>query len=220
MEEELVIIKNVKKETELVAHDIDPQKAREDVVRAANDFKNSWRTLASALTIVWAGKMYINWGYENFDTYVEKEVRVRKNTAMKLIRSFQFLKQEEPELASYNEQEDEDNRCKMPTLEAVETLARAKKGLSEKEYEKVKNDIVAQQKDVSEVKKDLVSMMSRQREETGEVDRIKRNQMHVRQILATLRSLKRDIDVNKVLPGFIADDLDGIIGNIEKHFPK
>ena len=67
-------------EPEVVVH-LDAEKIRNQVLTVARDFKNSWRNLAKNLSIVWANKLYKQWGYENFDSYTAKEIKIRKHTA-------------------------------------------------------------------------------------------------------------------------------------------
>lgn len=217
MEKDLVMVKKAHSEEPSVVTggvgNIDADLARGNVRRAAENFKQSWRSLASALTIVWQGKFYSHWGYEKFDDYTAQEVKIRKHTAMKLIRSYQFLQEEETGLIK-DETEDQ------PSLEMVETLQKAKKALPEADYKKIKQDLVKEKRDIGEVKKDLTCLMHKQRNENGEEDRNKVNQIIVRKMLATLKDYKRDIELTKILPGVIGDDLGNIIEKIEKYFSQ
>ncbi|MBN2482799.1 MAG: hypothetical protein JXD21_01195 [Candidatus Omnitrophica bacterium] len=202
---------------------VDPEGAREEVLRATRDFKNSWRALAKALHIVWENKLYARWGYEKFDDYTAKEVFVRKHTAMKLIRSYMFLKNEHLDYqGAYSDQE---NRPESPlkpqdafSFETVDILQKAKRALPESEYRKVKEDLFEKNKDVNEVKKDLTALILKRRKDVdSEHLRTQRGKVAVNRFLAVLRSFKRDVETLDILPGEIAQDIGRLIVRIEEY---
>jgi hypothetical protein len=194
--------------------------ARSNVLRATQDFKNSWRNLAQALQVVWKGKLYTRWGYENFDQYTAQEVHIRKHTAMKLIRSYMFLEKDEPRYLEQQNNDEDSQRRITPTLEMVNTLQRAKRALNEDEYRKVKNDILEEGKDLREVKKDLTSLIINRRKDVDpEEERTRNNKAAVTRFLLTLRTFRREIETLHILPDFIADDINALIDKIEAHTP-
>ena len=65
-------------------------------LRSAKNFKTSWVELGRALYTVWKDKCYKAWGYITFDAYTAKEIGIKKQTAMKLLKSYYFLEKEEP----------------------------------------------------------------------------------------------------------------------------
>jgi len=201
---------------------VDLEGAREDVLRATRDFKNSWRALAKALHVVWEHKLYTRWGYEKFDDYTAKEVFVRKHTAMKLIRSYMFLENEH--LGYQGSYSDKENRPENPlkpqgafSFEAVDTLQKAKRALPESEYRKVKEDIFENNKDIGEVKKDLTALILKRRKDVDpEHLRTHNGKVAVRRFLALLRSFKRDVETLDILPGEIAQDIGRLVIRIEE----
>lgn len=217
--EETYVIKNSEGVVPEVISDSDAQAARKQVIAATSDFKNSWRNLACALNVVWINKLYKQWGYENFDSYTEKEVRIRKHTAMKLIRSYQFLEQEEPKYLRNGSSAEEESA--LPSLEAVSTLQRAKKQLSEDDYKQVKQYLLKEHKDPCEVKKDLTALIMKGRKDVDhEEERTKRNKVAVDKFLETLRSFKRDIELSGILPAVFAQDMDVFIDRIEEYISQ
>lgn len=199
-----------------VVSDVDPAQVREQVLQVARDFKNSWRNLARSLNVVWVNKLYKQWGYDTFDKYTEKEIRVRKHTVMKLIRSYQFLQQEEPRYLSNENAQDESGG--MPSLEAINTLQRAKKQLPEEDYKKVKNYLLEGQKDFREVKKDLTALIMKRRKDVDvEGNRTAKGKVIIRDFLKTLRAVKRDVEMLNLLPSYIAQDIGALILRIEDH---
>ncbi|MFH1381247.1 MAG: hypothetical protein ABIH57_03655, partial [Candidatus Omnitrophota bacterium] len=66
---------------------MDGDSVRYLVLNSAKAFKKSWITLGQALYTVWKDKLYKNWGYNTFEAYTTKETGIRKQTALKLLRS-------------------------------------------------------------------------------------------------------------------------------------
>ncbi|MFH1767948.1 MAG: hypothetical protein ABH858_02150 [Candidatus Omnitrophota bacterium] len=185
---------------------------RKEVLRATQDFKSSWRNLAQALHVVWKDKLYRKWGYETFDQYTAKEVTIRKATAVKLIRSYNFLK-EETSLGGYEEKEE---RAVTPTFEMVNTLQRARKALSDEDYQRVKKDVFENGKDAREVRKDINALIMKQRKDVNpEEERTRAGKVSVKRFLAVLRAFGRDVEALDVLPGEIACDIDKLLKKIE-----
>lgn len=199
-----------------------PEEVREAVVRATRDFKNSWRALAKALYVVWENKLYVRWGYEKFDDYTAKEVFVRKHTAMKLIRSYMFLKNEQmPDSRDSSDAKaaSDDSPAMQGALsfEAVNTLQRAKRALPQEEYKKIKEDIFQKNKDVNEVKKDLTALILKRRKDVDtEQMRTQAARVAVNRFLAVLRSFRRDVETLDILPGEVGDDIGRLIEKIEQ----
>ncbi|MCK4912441.1 MAG: hypothetical protein KAS05_01820 [Candidatus Omnitrophica bacterium] len=199
--------------------DMDPNAVRAQVKKATLDFKNSWRNLAQALYTVYKDKLYRNWGYEKFDRYTEKEVHIRKHTAMKLIRSYTFLESEEDSLCLTNESESDSVADKPSlTLEAADILRKAKKSLDQGDYEKVKKDIIGGGKESKEVKKDLTALIMKRRKDVNpEEVRTKHRQIAINRFLGLLKAFKNEIEVLKILPGSVAEDIGQLLKTIERH---
>jgi len=199
--------------------DMDPNAVRAQVKKATLDFKNSWRNLAQALHTVYKDKLYRNWGYEKFDRYTEKEVHIRKHTAMKLIRSYTFLESEEESLYLANDSENNSSETKPSlTLESTDILRKAKKSLDKDDYEKVKKDIIGGGKESKEVKKDLTALIMKRRKDVNpEEVRTKHRQIAINRFLGLLKAFKTEIEVLKILPGNVAEDIEKLLKTIERH---
>ena len=52
------------------------------VLQSAKNFKTSWIDLGQALYSVWKDKSYKGWGYMTFDAYSQKEIGIKKATAI------------------------------------------------------------------------------------------------------------------------------------------
>ncbi len=199
--------------------DMDASAVRDQVRKATLDFKNSWRNLAQALHTVFTDKLYRNWGYDKFDQYTEKEVHIRKHTAMKLIRSYAFLESEEESLhLTYGgEDKSSENRPAL-TLEATDILRKAKKSLDEDGYQKVKKDLIDESKGSKEVKKDLTALIMKRRKDINpEEERTKNRKITINRFLGLLRAFKSEIEVLKILPGTVAEEIEQLLKSIQKH---
>ena len=133
---------------------------------------------------------------------------------MKLIHSYQFLEKEGPLYLSSDYETQGNNEA--PSYEAVHTLQRAKKNLSDEDYRKVKNDLLKEKKDVGQVKKDLTALILKRRKDINpEEERTRVARVAISKFVATLRSFKQDIETLQILPESIADEISRLIQDIE-----
>ena len=70
---------------------LDENSLRYHILESAKSFKTSWVELGRSLYSVWKDKLYKEWGYSTMDAYTGKEIGIRKQTAMKLLKSYYFL---------------------------------------------------------------------------------------------------------------------------------
>jgi|GEM_PF-144823 len=231
MEEKLKIIKGVREQLtaegapeEALHPELVTDQTRQKVLSAANDFKNCWRTLAVALNVVSNNKLYEAWGYDTFDDYVTKEIKIKKATAAKLLVSYRFLRAHEPQYfkpVTKDEQEDgaldsSDVKKELPSLEAVELLKKAKTSLEEKEYKKVRNDIIEDERDIGDVKRDLTSMIKeRRRQADPDEERIRKDKVVINKFVSNLRAFRKEVELTHMLPGEVCDKIGDLILKIE-----
>ncbi len=197
--------------------DMDQNSLRYQILRSAKDFKTSWIELGRALYTAWKDKLYKTWGYSQFDVYTAKEIGIRKATALKLLRSYYFLEKEEP---GYLQQEytDSADAKSVPTFESVDVLRRAKskKGLEKSEYERLKADVFEKGKEASEVKKDLTALIRQRNELDPDEAREQKRQVTLKRFIGTLRSLKDEAAVAKLLPPGLLKEAAELIRKIEE----
>ena len=194
--------------------DSNESNTRTNVIKSSNNFKNSWRDLAKNLYNVWQNKHYQDWGFKTFDDYVNNEVNIKKNTALKLIESYSFLKKETPppNIETNTNNTKEEN---IPSLKAINLLQKAKKQLNDAEYNNLKDDVFNKEKDITEVKKDLTSLMKQRKEIDPEESRAKKNQNILKNFIKTLRNFKQDIEILKLLPENITVEIENFLNKIE-----
>ncbi len=195
--------------------DIDPNSLRYQILKNVKNFKTSWIELGQSLYAVWKDKLYKGWGYSTLDAYTSKEIGLKKQTALKLLRSYYFLEKEEPQYLSKEYAESADAGT-MPTFEAVDVLRLAKnKKLNTDDYVNLRGKVLNSGRSAVEVRRDLTALIKERRELEPEEARKKREAATVRRFLSTLKSLKRDIEILKLLPANIIKETNQLIQKIE-----
>lgn len=195
---------------------MDTESLRYQILQNAKNFKTSWIDLGQALYTVWKDKLYKDWGFLSFDAYSSKEIGIRKNTALKLLKTYYFLEKEEPQFVN-KEYVGTKDAAEVPSYESVDVLRMAKKKqlLDENDYRRFKNDVLVKGRDGREVKKDLTALIKQREELEPEEARKKKREATIKRLLSTLRSLKTEIEITKVLPSDILKQTKMLIGRIE-----
>jgi len=196
--------------------DLDQNSLRYRILESVKNFKTSWVDLGQSLYSVWKDKLYKGWGYQNFDNYAAKELGIRKQTAMKLLRSYYFLEKEEP---GYLKSDYLDNAKAnaVPTYESIDALrmAKNKKVLGQEDYASIKKDVFEKGKDVREIKRDLTSLIRQREELSPEEAREKRKITSVKRTVSLLKTLKRDLGDAKLLPVSILKEIEDLICRLD-----
>lgn len=77
---------------------LEPGSERYRILSSAKQFKSSWVNLGQQLQEVRRERLYAQWGYECFEDYCSREIRIRRQTADKLTMAFHYLEQKNPTL--------------------------------------------------------------------------------------------------------------------------
>jgi hypothetical protein len=123
---------------------LEPGSKRYDVLACAIEFKRSWIHLARQLTEVRNEAHYKEWGYRTFEAYVQHELYIRRDTATKLVRSFDFLASHEKPLLRQVEDLDQDHAiAPLPNFQALDILAEARNNpnLTERDYKEIRDTV-------------------------------------------------------------------------------
>jgi len=205
-------LENIEKKLE----EMNPESLRYHILENAKSFKTSWIELGRALYSVTKDKLYKEWGYASFEVYTVKEIGIRKQTAMKLLRSYYFLEKEEPDYLKeeYVKQAD---ASRIPGYEAIDVLRQAKnkKTLDASDYSNLKKEIFEKGRDAREVKKDLTSLIREREELEPEEAREKRKVATVRRFVGMLKSIKEDMEIAKLLPAGLLKEASALISKLE-----
>lgn len=195
---------------------LDENSLRYHILQDAKNFKTSWVSLGRALYAVWKDKLYKEWGYTDFDLYTSREIGLRKPTALKLLRSYYFLEKEEPEYLTRDYAESA-QAANIPGYEAIDVLrlAKNKKDLDAEDYAQIKKEIFEKGKDVSQVKKDLTALIRQRQELEPEAAYQKRRLATLRRFLGTLKALKQEAELSKLLPAPLIREAADLIRKLE-----
>ncbi|MBT3226125.1 MAG: hypothetical protein HOE30_19675 [Deltaproteobacteria bacterium] len=99
---------------------LDPNSHRKQLIDAARAFKSNWIMFGEYLTKIASEKRYLEWGYQSFEEYCKLEIRIKKNTAMKLTNAYFFVTESEPSISENFESKG------VPELDVVSFLHKAK----------------------------------------------------------------------------------------------
>ena len=189
---------------------------RESILQHAKEFKTSWVRLGQTLYTVWKDKMYYAWGYDKFEHYTQKELGLRKDIAMKLLKNYYFLEREEP---AYLKEEFSESRpaVNVPACEAISVLrlAKQKKELLEEDYKKIHLDIFEKGKDAGAARKDLTALIKERKIVDPEEEREKRNTAAVRRLIGSLKAFVTDMESLKLVPAGILKEVEALVRKLE-----
>lgn len=195
---------------------LDEDSLRYHVLESSKNFKTSWIELGRALYSVWKDKLYKEWGYNDFDNYTGREIGIRKQTALKLLRSYYFLEKEEPAYLS-RDYVDSSDASIVPGYESIDLLrlAKNKKELDREDYANLKRDIFERGKDSRQVRRDLTAIIRQRQELDPEEAYQKRRLSTVKRFISTLKSLQKEIELSKLLSGPIVKEVSSLINRLE-----
>jgi hypothetical protein len=88
---------------EQLMQQLPPDSERYRVLASAKQFKSSWVTLGASLARIVSDNRYTDWGFSSFADYCTREIRIRRQTAEKLLLAYRFLERKEPGLLEHQE---------------------------------------------------------------------------------------------------------------------
>lgn len=192
------------------AIDVPPGSFRQTVVLAAKRFKSSWVELGKLLVKVRNEALFEEWGYPSFEAYCLAELRIRKQTAEKLVRSFSFLDKHEPDRMERPQVVEE-----APAFEVVEVLAQAEdRGqLSASEYKSIRDAIWNQEKPTSELRRELTDRFPAPESPSSDLAALKR-------LWGLSKRLAAELHASKKVPKAVAERADALAGDLEELLAK
>ncbi len=179
---------------------------RQTVALAAKRFKSSWVDLGKLLVQVRDQGLFEEWGFPNFEAYCLAELRIRKQTAMKLTRNFSFLDKHEPE-----QMQREDIVERAPAFEVVEVLAQAEERgqLSAQEYKSIRDSIWNQDRPVSELRREVVEKFP-----PPEPPPLAEG-VALRRLVGLAKKLSAEVHATKQVPKAVAERVDAVVEDLE-----
>ncbi len=189
---------------EQLMRELDPGSPRYMVLATARQFKSSWVELGEQLIKVKNQSEFQGWGYESFDDYCSKEIRIRKETARKLTLAYRYLEQEEPTLLGA-----ERRLQPLPDYRAIDLLrqAREEQGFSDDEYAQLRESVIENERSLPTLQKQFREVAHIHN--PPEVEPLKQ----IRSALATARRLNTQLDE---MDGFSPDRLKELHGLMDE----
>lgn len=190
------------------AESVTPGTLRHTVLVAAKRFKSTWAELGKLLTQVRDEGLFEQWGYASYEAYCAKELHIKKQTALKLTRSFSFLAKHEPE----EEVQREDFVQRAPAFEVVEVLADAEERgqLSADEYRALRDSIWNPEKPVTALKREMADRFPRPPPEPPAEDVV------LRRLAGLARKLARELEASQKVPRAVAERAAALADDVEE----
>ena len=191
---------------------------RAHIAQHAKDFKLSWVLLGQGLYSVWRDKLYQSWGFEKFEDYVTQELGLKKPLALKLVKTYFFVEQDEPVYLRKEFAESRETSV-VPGFESLDVLrlARAHKELTREDYAKLRKDIFEKGKEASMVRKDLTTIIKERKKVDPQQAREARLNTSVRRLVAALRSFKKDMETLKLAEPDIIEEAEELLKRLEEN---
>ena len=128
---------------EQIMQQLAPDSERYQALDSAKRFKSSWVELGERLAAVRQSSLFREWGYDAFEDYCSREIRIRKATADKLLLAYHYLEKSEPELLARRKE-----LKPLPDYRSVDLLrqAREEKNFSEEQYADLRKAIVEEER--------------------------------------------------------------------------
>lgn len=213
---EVVDLQISKKEEEVNKTDMVGDTLRDQVLGYSKDFKTSWINLGRHLYAIWQDKLFYGWGFEKFEHYTEDELGLKKQLCQKLLKTYLFVEENEPQYLDVDFKESRD-AVNVPNYDAVDVLrlARSKRELSRDDYAMLKAEVFDKGKDASVVRKELTAMMKERKEVDPEEERDNRNEAAIKKLLGALGVFKKDMEALKLISKDVLDEAEGLMKKLK-----
>lgn len=164
--------------------ELKPEEPRYKVLKAVVDYKASWIELAEQLNVIGINKDFKQWGYAKFKDYCQDELQIPSPIAAKLVKGFQWIDREAPELLPRFIDEEGNAAARdaaprvLPDMETVDVLIKAEKEvarerLSQDAYDDLKAKALNGEQPVKELKKELKDAIVEPEKEHGPKEQLK-----------------------------------------------
>lgn len=189
---------------------------RSAVQDSVKDFKTSWLKLSQELYSISRDKLYEYWGYEKFEHYAEREAGLKKPLALRLVKTYAFVEQQEPAYLRPEYIEGREANT-VPELDAISVLrlAKSKKELTKDDYTELRKQVFDKGRAAGLVRKDLTTMMKERKKIDPDEEREQRNIAAVRRFMNAIRSFKKDAEALKLIKVDLLKKADELFKELE-----
>lgn len=168
---------------------------RQTVLVASKRFKSSWVEMGKLLVEVLQTNAFKQWGFDSFEAYCFRELRLKKGTVDKLTRSYTFLDKHEPKAMSQP-----DIAEVAPPFEVIEVLAGAEQRgeLSTQEYRSIRDSIWNPEANVSELRREVSEKFAPAPPKPDDAQQLK-------QLARLAKKLAEELEAFKKVPRAVAE---------------
>ncbi|HEY3452701.1 MAG TPA: hypothetical protein VGK67_40525 [Myxococcales bacterium] len=187
-----------------------PGSLRHQVLQTAQRFKTSWVELGSLLVRVRNEGAWEEWGFKAFEDYCSKELRIKRQTALKLTNSFAFLARHEKSL--FDTEKPPAPEQDAPPFEVVSVLAGAEQRgqLSDKDYKELRERIWNEEEKPAEIVKELAQRYPEPPKPAPPADLV------LRKLALTARKLAADLKGCKKVPDAVSQRAEALAAEVEE----
>ena len=189
---------------EQLMQQLPPESERYQVLATAKQFKSSWVELGESLAKVSNSKSFSKWGFTSFEDYCTKEVRIRRQTAEKLLLAYRFLERKEPGLL------ERQKGRPLPDYRSVDLLRQADEGqqFSMEEYSELRQAVIDKERNHPLIAKQFRDVTHNHQPEQRTIHQHRNALMAARRLSTSLQEVS---DV----PAEFSQAVDGLIRFLE-----
>jgi len=190
---------------------LSPGSIRYEILKTAIDFKRSWLDLAKTLSEIEAKKAYKEWGYRTLTAYTQHELFLRKDTVVKLLRSYQYI--ESHERRYLEDDSGEDKVVPLPSFQALDVLAEARENpyLSESDFRDLRNQVFDEDPSPGQIRK-LVRERAPDPVKKAAVD----PQARLRKCMVLAERLYGLLLEEEEVPADVPEKLESVVGSLKR----
>ncbi|MCX7934195.1 MAG: hypothetical protein N3A66_02925 [Planctomycetota bacterium] len=191
-----------------------PESLRYQVLAAVRRFRASWVELAKLLHQVAYDNAYRQWGYEEFDLYCGQELGLKRPTVKKLLLSYNYLQQHEPERLSAHEQRGS-AEAYIPDYQTVALLQRAyeNRDLDEKIRRDFHSRAFSEESDEGALRKEIRANLKEAEISSRSAEEARR--LALRQLLSAARMLRRRLSACRFVPADLRERCEQALTELE-----
>ncbi|OQA40891.1 MAG: hypothetical protein BWY49_00627 [Candidatus Omnitrophica bacterium ADurb.Bin314] len=189
---------------------------RGKVVEVARKHKASWIELGQYLFSISKDRIFREWGYNTFEAYCVRELKIREATASKLLKSYSFLEREEPRMVKPEYTTEEEPR-KIPDYEAVNLLRLAKqnKNIPVQEFAELRHEVLNEAREFRDVRAKVKAIVAeRKPKDTPEAREAKRSSA-IRRLIGFLNGAKKQLEDEDLVPDHLLRQIEALAAKLE-----
>ncbi len=190
---------------------------RAQVLKALRRFRASWVELGGLLSDVAYSGSYKEWGFDEFELYCARELGLKRPTVKKLMVSYNYMKEREPErLEAFAQAPNDEAVPSIPDYQTVELLHRAQSNpeLDDKVKERLHDRAFAGEEEENALRQQIREHLREPSDaEVADANAARRKELN--DILRTARALRRKLAHAQHVPGGLRERIEKLLVELE-----